>query len=83
MGQLYKEGALSAFPEGESIPISPTSSSSEVNESFGIFIGISAFSTSHSQDKGSCPALALDDTVTPSLLLGGLHPAICLFQGYL
>lgn len=34
-------------------PISPSSGSSEVNESFGVFICVSAFTTCPLQDKGS------------------------------
>ena len=53
MGQFYKERALSAFPEGESVPISPTSSSSEINESFGVFIDIRTFSASHPKTRAA------------------------------
>lgn len=52
MGQLYKEWVLSAFPEGKSVPISPTSSS-EINESFGVLIDIRAFSASHPKTRAA------------------------------
>lgn len=52
-GQLYKEGALSAFPEGKKQNSHPTSASSVVNESSGAFTGVSAFPTSRPQDEWS------------------------------